>query len=416
MEAYMDHAATTKICPAAKEKMIEALEVNYGNPSSRHRKGVEAEKYIRNTTAILAKEWKVQEKEIILTSGGTESNNLALIGAAMANKRAGMHIISTRFEHASVYQPLEFLATQGFRISYVNVDAMGHVCMDELLAEICDETILVSVMYVNNEVGAVQDITTISKAIKEKKPDVLLHVDAIQAFGKYRIYPKREGIDLMSVSGHKIHGPKGSGALFVRDKVKVKPLIYGGGQQRDMRSGTENVPAIAGLGAATEWMYQNFDSNLSHLKECKVALIQRMLQLDGVSVNAVFNEEEVAYIKAQRARIMADGLNAEDMEVIRTAVERTAPHVVSVSYDGVRSEVLLHALEDRGVYVSSGSACSSNHPALSGTLQAIGVAKDLLDSTLRFSFSVETMQEEIAYAAEMTAQLLPQLRRTLKRC
>lgn len=416
MEAYMDHAATTKICLAAKEKMIEALDVNYGNPSSRHRKGVEAERYIRNTTAILAKEWKVQEKEIILTSGGTESNNLALIGAAMANKRAGMHIISTRFEHASVYQPLEFLATQGFRISYINVDTMGHVCMDELLAEICDETILVSVMYVNNEVGAVQDIAAISKAVKEKKSDILLHVDAIQAFGKYRIYPKREGIDLMSVSGHKIHGPKGSGALFVRDKVKVKPLIYGGGQQRDMRSGTENVPAIAGLGAATEWMYQNFDSNLSHLKECKVALIQRMLQLEGVNVNAVFDEEGTAYIKEQRARILSEGVNAEDTDVIRTAVEKTAPHVLSVSFDGVRSEVLLHALEDRGVYVSSGSACSSNHPALSGTLQAIGVTKDLLDSTLRFSFSAETTQEEVAYAAEMTAQLLLQLRRTLKRC
>ena len=416
MEAYMDHAATTKICPAAKEKMIEALEVHYGNPSSRHRKGVEAEKYIRNTTAILAKEWKVQEKEIILTSGGTESNNLALIGAAMANKRAGMHVISTRFEHASVYQPLEFLATQGFRISYINVDAMGHICVDELLGEICDETILVSVMYVNNEVGAVQDIAAISKAIKEKKADILLHVDAIQAFGKYRIYPKREGIDLMSVSGHKIHGPKGSGALFVRDKVKIKPLIYGGGQQRDMRSGTENVPAIAGLGAATEWIYQKFDRNLSQLKECKTALIQRMLQLEGVNVNAVFNEEEAAYIMGQRARILADGVNEEDINVIRTAVERTAPHVLSVSFDGVRSEVLLHALEDRGVYVSSGSACSSNHPALSGTLQAIGVAKDLLDSTLRFSFSVETTQEEIVFAAEMTGQLLPQLRRTLKRC
>ncbi len=416
MEAYMDHAATTKICPAAKEKMIEALDVNYGNPSSRHRKGVEAEKYIRSTTAVLAKEWKVQEKEIILTSGGTESNNLALIGAAMANKRAGMHIISTRFEHASVYQPLEFLATQGFRISYINVDAMGHICIDELLSEICDETILVSIMYVNNEVGAVQDIAAISKAIKEKKTDVLLHVDAIQAFGKYRIYPKREGIDLMSVSGHKIHGPKGSGALFVRDKVKVKPLLYGGGQQHDMRSGTENVPAIAGFGAATEWMYQNFDRNLSHLKECKQELIRRMLQLEGVNVNAVFNEEETAYIKDRRTRIMTEGMTAEDTDVIRTAVEKTAPHVLSVSFDGVRSEVLLHALEDKGVYVSSGSACSSNHPALSGTLQAIGVAKDLLDSTLRFSFSVETMQEEIAYAAEMTAQLLPQLRRTLKRC
>lgn len=416
MEAYMDHAATTKICPAAKEKMIEALDVNYGNPSSRHRKGVEAEKYLRNTTAILAKEWKVQEKEIILTSGGTESNNLALIGAAMANKRAGMHIISTRFEHASVYQPLEFLATQGFRISYINVDSLGHVCMDELLSEICEETILVSVMYVNNEVGAVQDIAAIAKAIKEKKADILLHVDAIQAFGKYRIHPRREGIDLMSVSGHKIHGPKGSGALFVRDKVKVKPLLYGGGQQRDMRSGTENVPAIAGLGAATEWMYQSFDRNLLHLRECKAALIQRMLQLEGVNVNAVFNEEETAYIKAQRAHILAEDVNEEDKHVIRTAVERTAPHVLSVSFDGVRSEVLLHALEDRGVYVSSGSACSSNHPALSGTLQAIGVAKDLLDSTLRFSFSVETSREEIEYAAEMTAQLLPQLRRTLKRC
>lgn len=382
MEAYLDNSATTKVFDSVKDIMVNALSVDYGNPSSKHRKGMEAEQNLKEAINKIVKSIKVEPKEIIFTSGGTESNNMALIGAALANQRAGKHIITTRFEHPSVHNPLIFLEEQGFRVSYISVDSYGHVNMEELLNEICDETILVSIMYVNNEVGAVQDIAEISKQIKAKKPDVLFHVDAIQAFGKYRIYPKRIGIDLMSVSGHKIHGPKGSGFLYIKDRVKIKPIIYGGEQQRGMRSGTENVPAYVGLGQAVEEIYQNHEEKIERLYELKEHMVRELSNLPDVTVNA---------------------LNPEKLK-------DTAPHIISASFAGVRSEVLLHALEDQGIYVSSGSACSSNHPGLSGTLVAIGVSKELLDSTIRFSFSVNTTMEEIDYTISVLKDLLPKLR------
>lgn len=383
MEAYLDNAATTRVFDSVRDIMVNALSVDYGNPSSKHRKGMEAEQNLKEATNIIAKSLKVEPKEIIFTSGGTESNNMALIGTALANQRAGKHIITTRFEHPSVHNPLIFLEEQGFRVSYINVDSLGHVNMQELLDEICDETILVSVMYVNNEVGAVQDIAEISKQIKAKKSDVLFHVDAIQAFGKYKIYPKRMGIDLMSISGHKIHGPKGSGVLFVKDRVKIKPIIFGGEQQKGMRSGTENVPAYVGLAQAIHEIYDRHEEKIEHLYTIKQHMIEELSQLPEVTVNGI----------------------TEGMEL-----RETAPHIISASFAGVRSEVLLHALEDRGIYVSSGSACSSNHPGLSGTLVAIGVNKELLDSTIRFSFSVNTTMEEIDYTILVLKELLPKLR------
>lgn len=391
MEAYLDNAATTKASEAVRAIVSEALATNYGNPSSMHRKGIEAEKYIKETKDIIAKTLKVEPKEIVFTSGGTESNNMALIGTALANNRAGNHIITTRFEHPSVYNPLLMLEEFGFRISFIDVDANGQINMEQLLEQICEETILVSVMYVNNEVGAILDIAEISKAIKNKKPSVIFHVDAIQAFGKLKIYPKREGIDLMSVSGHKFHGPKGSGFLYIKDKIKVKPIIYGGGQQKDMRSGTENVPAIAGLGVAIREIYENHEAKITSMYELKEHLVKGLQAIEGVTVNAVYTDDS----------------SLELSEAIR----KTAPHVVSASFMGVRSEVLLHALEDKGIYVSSGSACSSNHPAISGTLTAIGVKSELLDSTIRFSFSVNTTLEEIDYALAALNELLPVLRK-----
>lgn len=385
-EYYLDNAATTQVYPEVADIMREAAILNFGNPSSMHRKGIEAEQYIRKTMEIITKELKVQPKEITFTSGGTESNNMALIGAAFANQRAGKHIITTQFEHPSVHNPLIFLEDFGFRLSFIQVDSFGHIDIEQLLNEICDETIIVSIMYVNNEVGAVQDITAISKAIKARKTDILLHVDAIQAFGKYHIYPAREGIDLMSVSGHKIHGPKGSGFLYIRDRVKVKPIIYGGGHQRNMRSGTENVSAIAGLGLAIERIYRDYDHNRKHLFDLKNYFIERLGEIEAVTINAV----------------PVGG------------IEQTAPHILSVSFAGVKSEVLLHALEDKFIYVSAGSACASNHPSLSGSLQAIGVKKELLESTLRFSFSELTTYDEIDVAIEALKELLPMLRRFTK--
>lgn len=380
MEVYFDNSATTRCSDAAAALMQRVLLEDYGNPSSLHMKGVIAEKYIKTATEQIARILKVAEKEMIFTSGGTESNNLALIGVALANQRAGKHIITTSIEHASVYNPLIFLEEQGFEVTYLPVNAQGVVSLEALKEAIREDTILVSMMHVNNEIGTIEPVEEAVKLIREKNPRTLIHVDAIQSFGKLRIYPKRMGIDLMSVSGHKIHGPKGIGFLYVKDKTKIAPIIHGGGQQKNMRSGTENVAGIAGLGAAAQELYQNFDEKIERLYDLREYLIAGMQALEGTTING------------------AEGRNA-------------APHIVSVSFSGVRAEVLLHALEERGVYVSTGSACSSNHPAISGTLQAIGVKQELLDSTVRFSLSVESTRDEADYVLEQLAELLPMLRR-----
>ena len=387
MEAYLDNAATTRVSAAVMEKMNQVYLSDFGNPSSMHKKGMEAEQYIREAKQKISAVLKCEPSELVFTSGGTESNNMALIGTALANKRAGNHIITTRIEHASVYQPLLFLEELGYRVTFAPVDEAGRVKIDELVDAVSDDTILVSVMYVNNEIGSVEPIAEIARRIKEKNPKVLFHVDAIQAFGKMKIQPGKEGIDLLSVSGHKIHGPKGSGFLYIKNKTKIRPILHGGGQEKGMRSGTENVPGIAGLGQAASDMYAELEKNRMHLFELKKLLAERFSAMEGVTVNGIPEE----------------------------GIEATAPHVLSASFRGIRSEVLLHALEEKGVYVSSGSACSSNHPDISGTLVAIGVEKELLDATLRFSFSVETTREEVEYAADCVEQLLPQLRRFFRK-
>lgn len=384
MEAYLDNSATTRCSDRACQLMVDLLTKDYGNPSSLHMKGIEAERFVETAKKKIAKTLRVSEKEIIFTSGGTESNNLAIIGAAMANRRAGNHIITTSIEHASVENPMEFLKEQGFDITYLSVDENGIISLEELEEAVTEQTILVSMMQVNNEIGAIEPVAEAAELIKKKNPATLIHVDAIQSYGKMYIYPKKLGIDMLSVSGHKIHGPKGSGFLWVKEKTKLKPLILGGGQQRGMRSGTENVPAIAGLGEAAEEIYENLDEKRAHLYGLKQRFIDGIEKLEGTHVN---------------------GKTGED----------SAPHIVSVSFEGIRSEVLLHSLEDRGIYVSSGSACSSNNHAGkqkgSKTLRNIHLKEKLLDSTLRFSFSVHTTEEEIDYALEVLGELLPVLKK-----
>lgn len=384
MQAYLDNSATTRCMERVTDKMIRVMREDFGNPSSLHTKGVEAENYIREAKEIFAKNLKVSEKEIYFTSGGTESNNLALIGTAMANQRSGRHLITTSIEHASVLNTMKYLEDQGFRVTYLPVDEDGIVSLDVLRESICEETVLVSVMYVNNEIGAVQPVEEIARILKEKRPGALLHVDAIQAYGKYRIYPKKTGIDLLSISGHKIHGPKGSGVLYVNEKVKIRPIIFGGEQQKGLRSGTENVPGIAGVAEAAKACYENLEEKIDRLYELKARFVEGVQKLPGTKVN---------------------GRTGRD----------SAPHIVSVSFQDVRSEVLLHALEDQGVYVSAGSACSSNKPAVSHTLQSIGLPKELLGSTLRFSFCFDTTEEEIDYCLEKLSELLPMLRRYVRR-
>lgn len=379
-EVYLDNSATTRVFDSVRDVMVQAMMADYGNTSSRHMKGVEAENYIKTAREEIAKSLKVKDKEIIFTSGGTESNNMALIGVAMANKRAGNHLITTGIEHASIYNTMLFLEEQGFRVTYLPTDENGHVSLEALREAICDETILISVMYVNNEMGAVEPIEEIAKIIKEKKSKAYFHVDAIQAYGKYVIRPKKMGIDLMSVSAHKIHGPKGVGFLYVDEKVKIKPIIFGGGQQKNMRSGTENVPGCAGMGVAVKEMYTNHEAKVEQIYALKDRMVKGLQEIEGVTVH---------------------GLTGRD----------SAPQIVSAGFEGVRAEVLLHALEDRGVYVSSGSACSSNHPGISGTLKGLGVKDSLLDSTLRFSFGLFNTEEDVDYCLAQLRELLPMLRR-----
>ena len=356
-----------------------------------HRLGINAEVYMKEAALVLAACLKVEPKELVFTSGGTEANNLALIGTAMANKRRGRHIISTRIEHPSVHQPLLYLEENGFDLSFAPVDEAGKLIKEKLYELIREDTILVSIMYVNNEIGAVQDIKEIATELKNRKKDIILHVDAVQAFGKYRIYPKREGIDLLTISGHKIHGPKGSGALYISDKVRVNPIVFGGGHQRGIRSGTENVPAIAGLGQAVAELYENHEEKLAGMYGLKQKLLRELSQLERVSFNGLPKECTEEF----------------EIELLRT----TAPHIVSASFDGVRSEVLLHALEDRGVYVSAGSACSTHHSQPSVTLTAINLPKNLMDSTLRISISEMTTEEEVDYGIKQIKELLPVLRK-----
>ena len=385
MEAYLDNSATTVVVAPVKDIMIKTMCEDFGNPSSLHLKGVDAEKYVKKAREIIAKSLKVDEKEIIFTSGGTESNNLALIGTALANQRAGKHIITTCFEHASVLSTMDFLKNMGFEITYLAVDSDGKIDLNQLKESLRADTILVSVMYVNNEIGAVEPVSEISKIIKAYNPDIVFHVDAIQAYGKYIINPKKQGIDLLSVSGHKIHGPKGSGFLYASGKVKLKPFIYGGGQQKGMRSGTENVPAIAGLGEAVKYSYDNFNEKIEKLYSLKDYFIDEVSKIDNVKINSKKGKE-------------------------------SAPHIVSVSFIGVRSEVMLHTLEDRGIFVSAGSACSSNKQKnVSATLKGIGLKPEEIDSTIRFSFCYETTKEEIDYAVDVIKENIAMLRKYVRK-
>lgn len=389
MEVYLDNSATTRTFPEVAELMTKIMCEDYGNPSSLHMKGVEAEQYLRYAKETLARILKVTEREIFFTSGGTESDNMALIGCALANSRRGNHLITTQIEHPAILKTMQYLEDMGFRVTYLPVDKSGRIRLEDLQCAMTPETILVSIMHTNNEIGALQPIAEAGALIKRINPNTLFHVDAVQGFGKARIYPKKMNIDLLSVSGHKIHGPKGVGFLYLGEKVKIQPILFGGGQQQNLRSGTENVPSVAGLAKAAEILYNNFDHDIAHLYQCKKHFMEGVSKIDNVVIN---------------------GLRSGDIYG-----EESAPHIVSVSFAGVRSEVLLHALEDRGIYVSAGSACSSHKPQPSATLKAIGVDKALLESTIRFSFSVYTTIEEIDYTLQELYDKIPMLRKYARR-
>ncbi len=380
MEVYLDNSATTRCFEDVAAFMTHIMCNDYGNPSSLHLKGVQAENYTRYAKETIAKLLKVNEKEILFTSGGTEADNIALIGCVLANHRAGRHLITTMIEHPAVMQTMKYLEEQGFHVTYLPVDDKGRICLEDLSRAMSKDTILVSIMHTNNEIGSLQPITEAGALIKKMNSRTLFHVDAVQGFGKFRIYPRKMNIDLLSVSAHKIHGPKGVGFLYINEKVKIKPIIYGGGQQNNLRSGTENVPGIAGMAKAAEMVYADLDMDVDRLYRLKQRFVDGVTKIDHVKINGYTGRE-------------------------------SAPHVVSVSVRGVRSEVLLHALEDRGIYVSAGSACSARKPQPSATLKAIGVEKELLESTIRFSFSIFTTEEEIDYTLQAMYDIIPMLRK-----
>jgi len=390
MQAYLDNSATTRCFPEVVEIVSKIMLEDYGNPSSMHNFGVAAEKYVKSAREIIAKTLKVKEKEIIFTSGGTESDNTALIGCAHANKRAGMHLITTSIEHPAILDTMAQLETEGFEVTYLPVDKSGVVDMNALREAMRPDTILVSIMHTNNEVGSVQPLEEISKLIKDVNPQVIFHVDAVQGFGKALIYPKKAGIDMLSVSGHKIHGPKGVGFLYKDEKVKMHSIIFGGGQQGGVRSGTENVPGIAGLGVAVKEIYAELETERETLFKWKEWFANELSQIEGVTINGI----------------------PADATTLTDRIHETAPHIVSASFSGVRAEVLLHSLEDREIYVSSGSACATNKANKgSHVLRAVGIDMNLLDSTLRFSMSVFTTREELEYTVQVIKELLPMLRR-----
>lgn len=379
-EVYLDNSATTRCSEGVIEAMTEVMRNAYGNPSSKHNKGVEAENYCKKATEMLAAELKCQPKEILFTSCGTESNNLAIKGIVYAYHRTGKHIITSKVEHPSVSKVVAELEKEGFEVTYLNVDKNGMVDVSEYESVLRPDTILTTIMMVNNEVGSRQPIEELAAVKKRVCPNSFFHTDAVQGFGKYKVHPTKMGVDLLSISGHKFHGPKGIGALYIKNGVRIKPQMLGGGQQNDLRSGTHAVPGIVGLGQAAKEAYEDFDKKTEYLYECKKHLREGLLTIEGV-------------------------------KLLGPDAKGGAPHIVSASFAPVRSEVLLHALEAKGIYVSSGSACSSNKPGLSNTILAIGTPREKADSVIRFSLCEDNTIEEMDYCIETLKEMLPKLKK-----
>ena len=346
---YLDNSATTRVSPAAAEKALYMMTENYGNPSSLHRMGIGAEREVEAARDVIADSLAVPAKNILFTSGGTEANNTVIFGVSDALKRRGDRIVVSAVEHSSVYESAARLKERGFDVCYAPVNADGVVNLNELDALLNDRTILVSVMAVNNETGSVQPTEAIAKRVHSKCRSACFHVDAVQAYCKIPLKPKKWGVDLMTVSAHKIHGPKGVGALYIGDGVRLTPLLCGGEQQKKLRPGTESAPLIAAFGEAVH--EADISGNLSRVSALNAYALERLRSIEGVSINSP-----------------ADAL----------------PYIINLSVEGIRSEIMLHYLESRGVYVSSSSACAKGKPSY--VLGAMGLSRTRIDSSIRVSF------------------------------
>ena len=357
---YLDNSATTQVCQEAADAAYRMMRENYGNPSSLHKVGIRAETAVEEARGIIADALNVQPKTIYFTSGGTEANNTALFGAAQALRRRGDRVIVSAIEHSSVYESAKRLGELGYDVQFAPVTDRGVVDIDALKALLTDKTILVSIMTVNNETGAIQPIERIAKLVHKNCPEALFHSDAVQAFGKMSVKPKKWGVDLMSVSAHKIHGAKGCGALYIREGARILPLLYGGEQQKKLRPGTESSPLITAFGAATSVGFLNLSQNADHIRELNRCALEKLQALEGVTVNSP-----------------GDAL----------------PYIINISVNGIRSETMLHHLEESGVYVSSSSACAKGKRSY--VLEAMGLPDDRIDSSLRISFSRYNTTQDI---------------------
>ena len=381
---YFDNAATTRAADEVAERVRYMLLENFGNPSAQSMMGVRAENELNDARKIMAKSINALPEEIYFTSGGTEDDNWAIFGTAEGYKRSGKHMITTSIEHPAVAEPMERLRQKGWDITVLDVDKNGYIDLDALRDSIRDDTVLVSTILINNEVGTIQDVVSIGRIIKERNHNTLFHVDAVQAFGKYPIDVRKMGIDMLSMSGHKIHGPKGVGFFYMKKGLKVRPIIYGGGQERGQRSATENTPGIVGLAKAVELAMENMDASHEKVMEVKRTLAEGILRdIPKTHING-------------------------------PSIEDASPYVLNVSFNGLRSEVLLHALEEKEVYVSAGSACSSKKKGGSHVLRSLGLSEERIEGAIRFSFCRYNTVDEAAACLEILKEKTAFLRKYMR--
>lgn len=381
MDIYFDNSSTTKPYKKVIEEIATAMEEYFGNPSSLHKIGMKAEKKLTEARDFLGKSINASKEEIYFTSGGSEANNLIIKGLV----KPGHHVITTVFEHHSVLMTYKELEKSGVKVTYLDVNKDGKISLDELNEVICKDTVLVSIMHVNNEIGTIQDIEEIGNIIKEKSSRAKFHVDAVQSYGKLNINVKKMNIDMLSISGHKIHGPKGIGFCYIKKGMVLNSLINGGSQEGGFRGGTQNVPAIIGLHKAAEITFSNQEENFNYIKNLKKYMIEKLQEIDDLRINSPLRED-------------------------------FTPYILNVSFIGVRAEVLLHLLEDKDIFVATGSACTSKTSASSGSyvIKALGLEKKEIESAIRFSFSRFNNKEEVDKVVEVLKSSLKFLRRVKK--
>ena len=383
-QIYLDHAATTRPYDQVVQAVARTMQESFGNPSSLHQLGVEAEEALEKSREMIAASLQVEPGEVTFTSGGTETNNMVLKGISQARQKAGKHIIASAIEHKSVLNTLQAMEEQGFEVTYLPVTSHGIIDMNALRDALREDTILVSIMHVNNETGAIQPVDQVADILRKQKSQALLHSDAVQSYGKIPLHPKQSGIDLLTISSHKVHGPKGAGALYKDREVPMVPLIEGGEQERGLRSGTENLPAIVGFSKAVELnFHESFEKQqkMRHLKNTLHARLKEQFE------NLVTNTPED---------------------------EHAAPHILNVSFPRMKGEVLLRHLEAKGIFVSTGSACTSGRNTPSHVLNAMGVENDKVQGALRFSFSPENQQEDIEYVMEHMVPIVERLKKLVR--